>query len=84
MDHSFDGNGITGPDWGRSEVVFGCFPPKRFQPAALLSGTFHIVLVSSMLYFILVNFIIALIAVLSTEDSPKELTFPSFCYLMSL
>ena len=27
----FDGNGITGPDWGHSEVVFGCFLSGCFQ-----------------------------------------------------
>ena len=32
----YDDNGITGPDWGRSEVVFSCFPPGCFhQPIPL-------------------------------------------------
>jgi hypothetical protein len=30
-DHLSDGNGITGPDWGHSEVVFGCFRIRCFQ-----------------------------------------------------
>ena len=34
--HLFDDNGITGPDWGHSEVVFGCFPIRHFHLAASL------------------------------------------------
>ena len=29
--HFIDDNGITGPDWGHSEVVFNCFPIRCFQ-----------------------------------------------------
>ena len=40
---SYDDNGITGPDWGLSEMVFGSFrtgalPPAKY--AALLSVVF--------------------------------------------
>jgi len=29
---SFDDNGITGPDWGRSELVFDHVPAKTLAP----------------------------------------------------
>ena len=44
---SLDDNGITGPDWGHSEVVFRCFPIRRFQHFTSLSEMFHILLFSS-------------------------------------
>ena len=43
----FDDNGITGPDWGHSEVVFKCFRDRRLPAYVSLSGTFHILLFSS-------------------------------------
>ena len=43
----FDDNGITGPDWGHSEVVFKCFRDRRLPAYISLSGTFHILLFSS-------------------------------------
>ena len=45
--HSFDDNGITGPDRGRSEVVFKCFLNRLLPAYAALSGNFRILLVSS-------------------------------------
>lgn len=30
---SFNDNGVTGPDWGHSELVFGCFLQRCFQHA---------------------------------------------------
>ena len=42
-----DDNGITGPDWGRSELVFGCFFAEVLPPNAPLSVAFHSLLVSS-------------------------------------
>ncbi len=35
-----DDNGVTGPDWGHSEVVFKCFPRRRFQPVTHIPSTF--------------------------------------------
>lgn len=49
---NLDDNGITGPDWGHSEVVFGCFPIRCFQHFTSLSVTFHSLLVSSTCCFI--------------------------------
>ena len=49
---NYDDNGITGPDWGHSEVVFGCFPIRCFQHFTSLSVTFHSLLVSSACSFI--------------------------------
>ena len=50
---NYDDNGITGPDWGHSELVFNCFRKRCSQHtnistfAASLSDTFHSLLVSS-------------------------------------
>ena len=46
----FDGNGITGPYWGLSEMVFEKLPNRTLpSPAsgAFLSGIFHFLLFSS-------------------------------------
>ena len=37
-----DDNGVTGPDWGHSEVVFKCFPRRCFQPDTSCSVTYLI------------------------------------------
>lgn len=42
----YDYNGITGPDWGHSEVVFKCFR-QGTHTRRPLSVTFHILLFSS-------------------------------------
>ena len=58
---NYDDNGITGPDWGHSELVFNCFRKRCSQHtnvstfAASLSDTFHSLLVSSTCYFIFSN-----------------------------
>ena len=44
-------DGITGPDWGHSEVVFNCFPIRCFQHFTSLSVTFHSLLVSSTCFY---------------------------------
>ena len=49
---NYDDNGITGPDWGHSEVVFDCFLIRCFQHFTSLSVTFHSLLVSSTCCFI--------------------------------
>ena len=57
---NYDDNGITGPDWGHSEVVFGCFPIRCFQHFTSLSVTFHSLLVSSTCFlFLFLWFIIS-------------------------
>ena len=56
-----DDNGITGPDWGHSEVVFNCFRKRCFQHTiafalvASLSVTFHNLLVSSTCFHIFID-----------------------------
>lgn len=59
QNHSYDDNGITGPDWGHSELVFKCFLSRYSQlrlfiiniiSRVSLSGIFHILLVSSLYY----------------------------------
>ena len=57
---NYDDNGITGPDWGHSEVVFDCFPIRCFQHFTSLSVTFHSLLVSSTCFlFLFLWFIIS-------------------------
>ena len=45
--HLFDDNGVTGPDWGRSEVVFSPLPLGMLPATASFSGSFHGLLFSS-------------------------------------
>ena len=51
-DLSFDGNGITGPDWGRSELVFNCFRQRCSQHLHLSLLPSGNLLVSSTLFLI--------------------------------
>jgi hypothetical protein len=48
-------NGATVPDWGRSELVFGCIRLRYFQHSYLSLKPCHIVLVSSQFSFILLS-----------------------------
>ena len=51
-DLSFDGNGLTGPDWGRSELVFNCFRQRCSQHLHLSLLPSGNLLVSSTLFLI--------------------------------
>lgn len=46
----FDDNGITGPDWGHSKVVLGCFRIKHSQHSCFSLHLYHILLVLSSYY----------------------------------
>ncbi len=73
-----DDNGITGPDWGRSELVFGCFLTKSFHHIGSLSGTFRSVLVSSSL---------CLYDLLQYKQKNTDLSssfFPIFCFVITV
>ena len=77
---NYDDNGITGPDWGHSEVVFGCFPIRCFQHFTSLSVTFHSLLVSSTCFlFLFLWFIISAVFLFVNACLKKIFTdFPSF------
>ena len=61
-----DDNGITGPDWGHSEVVFNCFPKRCFQHNDAYTPR-HLSLLHSAIYSSLQRVLILLI-----DCSPKQ------------